>query len=313
MQIRLANTRGFCAGVDRAIEIVRKVLEQNGAPVYVKHEVVHNKTVVNELKALGAIFVEEIDDVPTGETVIYSAHGVSKVVQTDSKEKLLEIYDATCPLVSKVHAEVIKYSKIGYDCILIGHQNHPEVEGTMGQFDSSFGGSIHLVESVDDVSALQIENPKNLAYVTQTTLSVDDTQAIMDALRERFPEIHGPKTNDICYATQNRQDSVKQLALECDLVLVIGSINSSNSNRLREIAERGGVESYLIDSLENLDHKWLEGKEVIGITSGASAPEHLVKELVELLQNKYGCSLYGEEERADEGISFRLPKGLRSL
>jgi 4-hydroxy-3-methylbut-2-enyl diphosphate reductase len=313
MQIRLANTRGFCAGVDRAIEIVRKVLEQNGSPVYVKHEVVHNKTVVNELKALGAIFVEEIDDVPTGETVIYSAHGVSKVVQTDSKEKLLEIYDATCPLVSKVHAEVIKYSKIGYDCILIGHQNHPEVEGTMGQFDSSFGGSIHLVESVDDVSALQIENPKNLAYVTQTTLSVDDTQAIMNALRERFPEIHGPKTNDICYATQNRQDSVKQLALECDLVLVIGSINSSNSNRLREIAERGGVESYLIDSLENLDHKWLEGKEVIGITSGASAPEHLVKELVELLQNKYGCSLYGEEERADEGISFRLPKGLRSL
>jgi len=313
MQIRLANTRGFCAGVDRAIEIVRKVLEQNGSPVYVKHEVVHNKTVVNELKALGAIFVEEIDDVPTGETVIYSAHGVSKVVQTDSKEKLLEIYDATCPLVSKVHAEVIKYSKIGYDCILIGHQNHPEVEGTMGQFDSSFGGSIHLVESVDDVSALQIENPKNLAYVTQTTLSVDDTQAIMDALRERFPEIHGPKINDICYATQNRQDSVKQLALECDLVLVIGSINSSNSNRLREIAERGGVESYLIDSLENLDHKWLEGKEVIGITSGASAPEHLVKELVELLQNKYGCSLYGEEERADEGISFRLPKGLRSL
>jgi 4-hydroxy-3-methylbut-2-enyl diphosphate reductase len=313
MQIRLANTRGFCAGVDRAIEIVRKVLEQNGSPVYVKHEVVHNKTVVNELKALGAIFVEEIDDVPTGETVIYSAHGVSKVVQTDSKEKLLEIYDATCPLVSKVHAEVIKYSKIGYDCILIGHQNHPEVEGTMGQFDSSFGGSIHLVESVDDVSALQIENPKNLSYVKKTTLSVDDTQAIMDALRERFPEIHGPKTNDICYATQNRQDSVKQLALECDLVLVIGSINSSNSNRLREIAERGGVESYLIDSLENLDHKWLEGKEVIGITSGASAPEHLVKELVELLQNKYGCSLYGEEERADEGISFRLPKGLRSL
>ena len=313
MQIRLANTRGFCAGVDRAIEIVRKVLEQNGAPVYVKHEVVHNKTVVNELKALGAIFVEEIDDVPTGETVIYSAHGVSKVVQTDSKEKLLEIYDATCPLVSKVHAEVIKYSKIGYDCILIGHQNHPEVEGTMGQFDSSFGGSIHLVESVDDVSALQIENPKNLAYVTQTTLSVDDTQAIMNALKERFPGIHGPKTNDICYATQNRQDSVKQLALECDLVLVIGSINSSNSNRLREIAERGGVESYLIDSFEDLDHKWLEGKEVVGITSGASAPEHLVKELVELLQNKYDCSLYGEEERKDEGISFRLPKGLRSL
>ncbi len=226
MQIRLANTRGYCAGVDRAIEIVRKVLEQKGSPVYVKHEVVHNKTVVNELKSLGAIFVEEIEEVPTGETVIYSAHGVSKVVQKDSKEKHLEIYDATCPLVSKVHAEVIKYSKLGYECILIGHQNHPEVEGTMGQFDDSFGGSIHLVESVEDVSELEIANPMNLAYVTQTTLSIDDTQAIMDSLKTRFPEIHGPKTNDICYATQNRQDSVKQLALECDLVLVIGSVNS---------------------------------------------------------------------------------------
>ena len=311
MQIRLANTRGFCAGVDRAIEIVRKVLKQKGSPVYVKHEVVHNKTVVNELKSLGAIFVEEIEEVPTGETVIYSAHGVSKVVQKDSKEKHLEIYDATCPLVSKVHAEVIKYSKLGYECILIGHQNHPEVEGTMGQFDDSFGGSIHLVESVEDVSELKIDKPMNLAYVTQTTLSIDDTQAIMDSLKTRFPEIHGPKTNDICYATQNRQDSVKQLALECDLVLVIGSVNSSNSNRLREIAERGGVDSYLIDSLEDLDHKWLAGRSVIGITSGASAPEHLVKELVALLQDKYNCSLYGEEERVDEGISFRLPKGLR--
>ena len=312
MQIRLANTRGFCAGVDRAIEIVRKVLEQKGSPVNEKHEVVHNKTVVSELKSLGAIFVEEIDEVPAGETVIYSAHGVSKVVQKDSKEKHLEIYDATCPLVSKVHAEVIKYSKLGYECILIGHQNHPEVEGTMGQFDDSFGGSIYLVESVEDVSELQIDDPTNLAYVTQTTLSIDDTQAIMDSLKTRFPEIHGPKTNDICYATQNRQDSVKQLALECDLVLVIGSVNSSNSNRLREIAERGGVDSYLIDSLEDLDHKWLEGRSVIGITSGASAPEHLVRELVALLQDKYSCSLYGEKERADEGISFRLPKGLRT-
>jgi 4-hydroxy-3-methylbut-2-enyl diphosphate reductase len=194
---------------------------------------------------------------------------------------------------------------------LIGHQNHPEVEGTMGQFDDSFGGSIHLVESVEDVSELEIANPMNLAYVTQTTLSIDDTQAIMDSLKTRFPEIHGPKTNDICYATQNRQDSVKQLALECDLVLVIGSVNSSNSNRLREIAERGGVDSYLIDSMEDLDHKWLAGRSVIGITSGASAPEHLVRELVALLQDKYNCSLYGEEERVDEGISFRLPKGLR--
>ena len=312
MQIRLANTRGFCAGVDRAIEIVRKVLEQNGSPVYVKHEVVHNKTVVNELKGLGAVFVEEIEDVPTGEIVIYSAHGVSKVVQKDSEEKHLEVYDATCPLVSKVHAEVIKYSKLGYECILIGHQNHPEVEGTMGQFDDSFGGSIYLVESVEDVRKLKINDPTSLAYVTQTTLSIDDTQTIMDSLKRRFPDIHGPKTNDICYATQNRQDSVKQLALECDIVLVIGSINSSNSNRLKEIAERSGVESYLIDSSEDLDHKWLEGKTEVGITSGASAPEHLVKELVSLLQDKYNCSLFGEEERADEGIFFRLPKGLRN-
>ena len=312
MQIRLANTRGFCAGVDRAIEIVRKVLEQNGSPVYVKHEVVHNKTVVNELKGLGAVFVEEIEDVPTGEIVIYSAHGVSKVVQKDSEEKSLEVYDATCPLVSKVHAEVIKYSKLGYECILIGHQNHPEVEGTMGQFDASFGGSIYLVENVDDVNNLEVNNSSKLAYVTQTTLSIDDTQTIMDSLKRRFPDIHGPKTNDICYATQNRQDSVKQLALECDIVLVIGSINSSNSNRLKEIAERSGVESYLIDSSEDLDHKWLEGKTEVGITSGASAPEHLVKELVSLLQDKYNCSLFGEEERADEGIFFRLPKGLRN-
>jgi 4-hydroxy-3-methylbut-2-enyl diphosphate reductase len=312
MQIRLANTRGFCAGVDRAIEIVRKVLEQNGSPVYVKHEVVHNKTVVNELKGLGAVFVEEIEDVPTGEIVIYSAHGVSKVVQKDSKKKHLEVYDATCPLVSKVHAEVIKYSKLGYECILIGHQNHPEVEGTMGQFDDSFGGSIYLVESVEDVDKLKINDPTSLAYVTQTTLSIDDTQIIMDSLKRRFPDIHGPKINDICYATQNRQDAVKQLALECDIILVIGSINSSNSNRLKEIAERGGVESYLIDSSEDLDHKWLEGKTEVGITSGASAPEHLVKELVSLLQDKYSCSLFGEEERADEGIFFRLPKGLRN-
>ena len=312
MQIRLANTRGFCAGVDRAIEIVRKVLEQNGSPVYVKHEVVHNKTVVNELKGLGAVFVDEIEDVPTGEIVIYSAHGVSKVVQKDSKKKHLEVYDATCPLVSKVHAEVIKYSKLGYECILIGHQNHPEVEGTMGQFDDSFGGSIYLVESVEDIDKLKINDPTSLAYVTQTTLSIDDTQIIMDSLKRRFPDIHGPKINDICYATQNRQDAVKQLALECDIILVIGSINSSNSNRLKEIAERGGVESYLIDSSEDLDHKWLEGKTEVGITSGASAPEHLVKELVSLLQDKYNYSLFGEEERADEGIFFRLPKGLRN-
>ena len=311
MKIRLANTRGFCAGVDRAIEIVKKVLEINGAPVYVKHEVVHNKTVVNELKSLGAVFVEEIEEVPDGEIVIYSAHGVSKVVESDSKEKELDVFDATCPLVSKVHAEVNTYAKLGYDCLLIGHLNHPEVEGTMGQFDTSYGGSISLIETLDDVKDLKFSDGKNLAFVTQTTLSVDDTLEITNLLVSKFPEITGPKKDDICYATQNRQDAVKQLALESDLVLVIGSINSSNSNRLREIAERSGVDSYLIDSMENLEESWLEGKKNIGVTSGASAPEHLVKELINSLEKDYGYSLQGSNEITDEGIAFRLPKGLR--
>ena len=311
MKIRLADTRGFCAGVDRAIEIVKKVLEVNGAPVYVKHEVVHNKTVVDELKSLGAVFVEEIEDVPDGEVVIYSAHGVSKVVEFNSKEKGLEVFDATCPLVSKVHAEVNTYAKLGYDCLLIGHLNHPEVEGTMGQFDTSNGGSITLIETIDDVENLKFIDGKNLAYVTQTTLSVDDTLEITNLLVSKFPEIIGPKKDDICYATQNRQDAVKQLALESDLVLVIGSINSSNSNRLREIAERSGVDSYLIDSMYDLEVSWLEGKRNIGITSGASAPEHLVKELIDSLEQDYGYSLQGSREITDEGIAFRLPKGLR--
>ena len=311
MKIRLADTRGFCAGVDRAIEIVKKVLEINGAPVYVKHEVVHNKTVVNELKSLGAVFVEEIEEVPDGEIVIYSAHGVSKVVESDSKEKELDVFDATCPLVSKVHAEVNTYAKLGYDCLLIGHLNHPEVEGTMGQFDTSYGGSITLIETLDDVKDLKFSDGKNLAFVTQTTLSVDDTLEITNLLVSKFPEITGPKKDDICYATQNRQDAVKQLALESDLVLVIGSINSSNSNRLREIAERSGVDSYLIDSMENLEESWLEGKKNIGVTSGASAPEHLVKELINSLEKDYGYSLQGSNEITDEGIAFRLPKGLR--
>ena len=311
MKIRLADTRGFCAGVDRAIEIVKKVLEINGAPVYVKHEVVHNKTVVNELKSLGAVFVEEIEEVPDGEIVIYSAHGVSKVVESNSKEKELEVFDATCPLVSKVHAEVNTYAKLGYDCLLIGHLNHPEVEGTMGQFDTSYGGSISLIETLDDVKDLKFSDGKNLAFVTQTTLSVDDTLEITNLLVSKFPEITGPKKDDICYATQNRQDAVKQLALESDLVLVIGSINSSNSNRLREIAERSGVDSYLIDSMENLEESWLEGKKNIGVTSGASAPEHLVKELINSLEKDYGYSLQGSNEITDEGIAFRLPKGLR--
>ena len=311
MKIRLADTRGFCAGVDRAIEIVKKVLEINGAPVYVKHEVVHNKTVVNELKSLGAVFVEEIEEVPDGKIVIYSAHGVSKVVESNSKDKELDVFDATCPLVSKVHAEVNTYAKLGYDCLLIGHLNHPEVEGTMGQFDTSYGGSITLVETLDDVKDLKFSDGKNLAFVTQTTLSVDDTLEITNLLVSKFPEITGPKKDDICYATQNRQDAVKQLALESDLVLVIGSINSSNSNRLREIAERSGVDSYLIDSMENLEESWLEGKKNIGVTSGASAPEHLVKELINSLEKDYGYSLQGSNEITDEGIAFRLPKGLR--
>jgi len=311
MKIRLADTRGFCAGVDRAIEIVKKVLEINGAPVYVKHEVVHNKTVVNELKSLGAVFIEEIEEVPDGEIVIYSAHGVSKVVESDSKEKELDVFDATCPLVSKVHAEVNTYAKLGYDCLLIGHLNHPEVEGTMGQFDTSYGGSISLIETLEDVKDLKFSDGKNLAFVTQTTLSVDDTLEITNLLVSKFPEITGPKKDDICYATQNRQDAVKQLALESDLVLVIGSINSSNSNRLREIAERSGVDSYLIDSMENLEESWLEGKKNIGVTSGASAPEHLVKELINSLEKDYGYSLQGSNEITDEGIAFRLPKGLR--
>ena len=311
MKIRLADTRGFCAGVDRAIEIVKKVLEINGAPVYVKHEVVHNKTVVNELKSLGAVFVEEIEEVPDGEIVIYSAHGVSKRVESDSKEKELDVFDATCPLVSKVHAEVNTYAKLGYDCLLIGHLNHPEVEGTMGQFDTSYGGSITLIETLEDVKDLKFSDGKNLAFVTQTTLSVDDTLEITNLLVSKFPEITGPKKDDICYATQNRQDAVKQLALESDLVLVIGSINSSNSNRLREIAERSGVDSYLIDSMENLEESWLEGKKNIGVTSGASAPEHLVKELINSLEKDHGYSLQGSNEITDEGIAFRLPKGLR--
>ena len=311
MEIRLANTRGFCAGVDRAIEIVKKVIEIHGAPVYVKHEVVHNKTVVEELKNLGAIFVEDIEEIPEGEVVVYSAHGISKAVEVQSGERNLDVFDATCPLVSKVHAEVNTYAKMGFDCLLIGHKNHPEVEGTMGQFDTSFGGTITLVENIADAKKLSFKKPSNLAFVTQTTLSVDDTKEIKEYLVNQFPYIKGPKKDDICYATQNRQDAIKQLALESDLVLVIGSENSSNSNRLREIAERSGVEAYLIDSIDDLSLDCLEGKSRIGLTSGASAPEHLVSEVIEKLSSAYGFNLVGDKNRTDEGISFRLPKGLR--
>ncbi|MBS66614.1 MAG: 4-hydroxy-3-methylbut-2-enyl diphosphate reductase [Gammaproteobacteria bacterium] len=311
MEIRLANTRGFCAGVDRAIEIVKKVLEIQGSPVYVKHEVVHNKTVVEELKQLGAIFVEDIHEIPEGEVVIYSAHGISKAVEVESQNRNLNVFDATCPLVSKVHAEVNTYAKLGYHCLLIGHKNHPEVEGTMGQFDTSFGGTITLIEDLEDVNKLNFKASDNIAFVTQTTLSVDDTQEIKDSLIQKYPAIKGPKKDDICYATQNRQDAVKQLALESDLVLVIGSENSSNSNRLREIAERSGVEAYLIDTIEDLPLDCLEGKSKIGLTSGASAPEHLVSEVIEVLTVNHNFKLAGDRKRTDEGISFRLPKGLR--
>ena len=311
MEIRLANTRGFCAGVDRAIEIVKKVLEIQGAPVYVKHEVVHNKTVVEELKQLGAIFVEDIHEIPEGEVVIYSAHGISKAVEVESQNRNLNVFDATCPLVSKVHAEVNTYAKLGYHCLLIGHKNHPEVEGTMGQFDTSFGGTITLIEDLEDVNKLNFKASDNIAFVTQTTLSVDDTQEIKDSIIQKYPAIKGPKKDDICYATQNRQDAVKQLALESDLVLVIGSENSSNSNRLREIAERSGVEAYLIDTIEDLPLDCLEGKSKIGLTSGASAPEHLVSEVIEVLTLNHNFNLAGDRKRTDEGISFRLPKGLR--
>ena len=311
MEIRLANTRGFCAGVDRAIEIVKKVLEIQGSPVYVKHEVVHNKTVVEELKQLGAIFVEDIHEIPEGEVVIYSAHGISKAVEVESQNRNLNVFDATCPLVSKVHAEVNTYAKLGYHCLLIGHKNHPEVEGTMGQFDTSYGGTITLIEDLEDVNKLNFKASDNIAFVTQTTLSVDDTQEIKDSLIQKYPAIKGPKKDDICYATQNRQDAVKQLALESDLVLVIGSENSSNSNRLREIAERSGVEAYLIDTIEDLPLDCLEGKSKIGLTSGASAPEHLVSEVIEVLTLNHNFNLAGDRKRTDEGISFRLPKGLR--
>ena len=312
MKIILANPRGFCAGVGRAIEIVNKVLEQKGPPVYVKHEVVHNQTVVDELRELGAIFVEEISEIPSGASVIYSAHGVSKEVQDQSNANDLGVFDATCPLVSKVHSEVEQHSRAGRDCILIGHKNHPEVEGTMGQYNISKGGKIYLVQSIKEAKEIEVQDPKNISFVTQTTLSVDDTQEIIKVLKERFSSITGPRNDDICYATQNRQDAVKQLALECDLILVIGSKNSSNSNRLREIAERSGVESYLIDTSADLNLDWFQGKKILGITSGASAPEHLVEELLDTLSQNFDIDLKKGEDRQDEGIFFKLPKELRN-
>lgn len=310
MKISLANPRGFCAGVDRAIEIVNRALDVFGAPVYVRHEVVHNKFVVDNLRDRGAIFVDELHEVPDDALVIFSAHGVSKAVQDNAKERGLRVFDATCPLVTKVHLEVSRFSRDGRECVLIGHQGHPEVEGTMGQYDYRFGGHIYLVEDVEDVSRLQVKDPSQLAYVTQTTLSMDDAARVIDALRDKFPEIEGPRKDDICYATQNRQDAVKQLASSCDLMLVVGSPNSSNSNRLRELAERMGTPAYLIDNAEEIDANWVTGKGKVGITAGASAPEVLVKQVVQRL-----IDLGGEapEEIAgrEENIVFSMPKELR--
>ena len=310
MQIRLANPRGFCAGVDRAIEIVNRALEVFGAPIYVRHEVVHNKFVVEDLRARGAVFVDELDEVPDDTIVIFSAHGVSQAVQHEAARRGLRVFDATCPLVTKVHMEVMRYSRQGRECILIGHAGHPEVEGTMGQYDSANGGAIYLIENLEQVASLAVRDPSALSYVTQTTLSVDDTATIIDALRVRFPEISGPRKDDICYATQNRQDAVKQLALECDLVLVVGSPNSSNSNRLAELAQRIGASAHLIDSAEDIEPGWLAGRKAVGVTAGASAPEVLVQSVIARLQN-LGAQAPAEMQGRIETITFSMPKELR--
>lgn len=310
-QIKLANPRGFCAGVDRAIDIVNRALDVFGAPIYVRHEVVHNKFVVESLRERGAIFVDEVDQVPDNVILIFSAHGVSQAVRKEAEDRGLKVFDATCPLVTKVHIEVTRYSREGKECILIGHEGHPEVEGTMGQYSAENGGAIYLVEDEEDVAALEVNNPAELAYVTQTTLSRDDTAKVIEALRNKFPEIQGPRRDDICYATTNRQDAVRQLALECDLVLVVGSPNSSNSNRLRELAERCGTEAYLVDGPQDINPGWLDNRRVIGITAGASAPEVLVQEVIQCLQQN-GAEIPTELEGTPENISFSLPKALRS-
>ncbi len=310
MQMNLANPRGFCAGVDRAIEIVNRALEVLGPPIYVRHEVVHNRYVVDDLSRRGAIFVDELDEIPDDCIVIFSAHGVSKAVQEEARRRQFRVFDATCPLVTKVHMEVLRYSQDGHECVLIGHAGHPEVEGTMGQYDDSRGGHIYLVEDTDDVAKLQVQDPDHLSYVTQTTLSVDDTARVIDALRARFPNIRGPRKDDICYATQNRQDAVKALAEDCQVVLVVGSPNSSNSNRLREIAERIGTRAYLIDSAADIEKSWLDGCDVVGVTAGASAPELLVREVVEQLR-AWGVRDPVEMQGREENIVFSMPRELR--
>ncbi len=308
-QLILANPRGFCAGVDRAIDIVDRALELFGAPIYVRHEVVHNRFVVDGLRNKGAVFVEELNEVPDNSTVIFSAHGVSKDVQKAGKQRGLKVFDATCPLVTKVHMEVSRYEKQGMECVLIGHAGHPEVEGTMGQYTSEQGG-MYLVESPEDVARLKVKNPEQLAFVTQTTLSVDDTSVVIDALREHFPHITGPSKDDICYATQNRQDAVKKLATECDLVIVVGSVNSSNSNRLRELSEKLGTTAYLLDNANELQPEWLEGKQRVGLTAGASAPEVLVQQVVTRLA-EMGVTNVEEDNGLRENIEFSLPRELK--
>ena len=303
--ILLANPRGFCAGVDRAIGIVERALEKFGAPIYVRHEVVHNTYVVNDLKAKGAIFVEELSEVPAGATVIFSAHGVSQAVRAEAAARGLTVFDATCPLVTKVHVEVSKMREKGYEIIMIGHKGHPEVEGTLGQAE----GGMYLVETPADVAQLQVTTPDRLAYVTQTTLSVDDAARVVDALRARFPHITGPKKDDICYATQNRQDAVKALSAQCDVVIVVGSPTSSNSNRLREVAQNLGVPAYMVDKAAEIKAEWVAGKNRVGLTAGASAPEILVREVIERL-NALGIGSVTNLDGAQEKVSFALPKGL---
>ena len=311
MKILLANPRGFCAGVDRAIDIVERAIELFGAPIYVRHEVVHNRFVVDRLRGLGAVFVEELDEVPAGATVIFSAHGVSKAVQAEARRRGLRVFDATCPLVTKVHMEVTRYGREGRDVILIGHEGHPEVEGTMGQFDASQGGRISLVEDVADVEQLEVRDPARVGVVTQTTLSVDDTAEVLCALQRRFPTLITPRKEDICYATQNRQDAVKKLVDACDVLVVVGSRSSSNSNRLREIAEKNGMPGHLVDGPDDLRREWFEGKQAVGVTAGASAPELLVQRVVSRLREWGG---QGAEEvlGREENVVFALPRELRA-
>lgn len=305
MEIILANPRGFCAGVERAIAIVERALEKFGAPIYVRHEVVHNKFVCDDLRAKGAVFIEELDEVPSGSTVIFSAHGVSKAVRADAEARGLKVFDATCPLVTKVHVEVGKMRNQTREVVMIGHKGHPEVEGTMGQSE----GGMYLVETADDVQKLQVQHPDSLSFVTQTTLSVDDATQVIEALRARFPDIQGPKKDDICYATQNRQDAVKALAEQCDLVIVVGSPNSSNSRRLKEVAIARGVDAYLLDGPEEIDVRWLVGKSSIGVTAGASAPEILVLRVIEHIKALSGATVV-QADGVEEGVSFPLPREL---